>query len=323
MVLQIDPSLILLQIFWMKLIPVAVAFSVIASIAGYAREWTSNDGKKLEAEFISASEGQVNMKRPTGQMVTLPLSRLSAEDQAWVAQQAAGAAVPAETKLLGGPFGNLITGSWALSEYDGLKFALYGGKGLKAETKYPLVVALHGKSPNTENGKQVGGWMDSFRKAENEAVRPCFIVAPMSAQPAAGQGMGWNGDEVTQVIKLIKALIKDLPIDPKRVYIVGHSMGGYGACHIMASEPRLFAAAIPVAGVSSGDAAALDRKPIWMFHAVDDKAVPVSSAQEFAALLKKDKQFKYTELPTGGHGVVGSIFNNPETHTWLFAQQLR
>ena len=303
----------------MKLIPVVVAFSVIASIAGYAREWTSNDGKKLEAEFISSSEGQVKLKRPTGQMVTFPLARLSTDDQAWVAQQAAGV----EAKPLEGPFGKLITGSWGLSEYDGLKFALYGGKGLKADTKYPLVVALHGKSPNTENGKQVGGWMDSFKKAENEAVRPCFILAPLSAQPASGQGMGWNGDEITQVIKLIKALIKDLPIDPKRIYIVGHSMGGYGTCHIMASEPRLFAAAIPVAGVSTGDAAALDRKPIWMFHAADDKVVPVSGAQEFAALLKKDKQFKYTELPSGGHGVVGPIFNNPETHIWLFAQQLK
>jgi predicted peptidase len=288
----------------------------------HARLWTSNDGKTLEAEWVSTAQDQVTLRRPDGQVFTLPLNRLSAADQSWVKQQAAAPAV-AEVKPIGRPFGNLITGSWALSEHDGLKFAVYGGKSFSAENKYPLVLALHGKSPNTENGKQVAGWMNSFSKKENEAARPCFVVAPLSAQPAAGEGRGWNGDEVEQVIKLVKALVKNLPVDPKRVYIVGHSMGGFGTCHVMASEPRLFAAAIPVSGVSQGDAGTLDRKPVWMFHAADDNVVPVAGARDFAEAMKKDKQFKYTESPTGGHGVVGPVFNNPETHQWLFAQQLK
>lgn len=288
----------------------------------HARLWTSNDGKTLEAEWVSAAQDQVTLKRPDGQVFTLPLSRLSAADQTWVKQQAA-APVVAPVKPIEGPFGQLITGSWALSEHDGLKFAIYGGKSLSAENKYPLVLALHGKSPNTENGKQVAGWMNTFTKKENESARPCFVVAPLSAQPAAGQGTGWNGGEVEQVIKLVKTLVKNLPVDPKRVYIVGHSMGGFGTCHIMGSEPRLFAAAIPVSGVSSGDVSAMDRKPVWMFHAADDNVVPVTGAREFAEAMKKDKQFKYTESPTGGHGVVGPVFNDPETHKWLFAQQLK
>ena len=289
----------------------------------HARLWTSNDGKTLEAEFVSAAQDQVTLRRSDGQVFTFPLGRLSEADQTWVKQQAAAPAAAPAVKPIEGPFGKLITGSWALSEHDGLKFAIYGGKSLSAENKYPLILALHGKSSNTENGKQVGGWMNSFTRKENEAVRPCFVVAPLSAQPAAGEGMGWNGGEVEQVVKLVKTLVKNLPVDPKRVYIVGHSMGGFGTCHIMASEPRLFAAAIPVSGVSQGDAAALDRKPMWMFHAADDKIVPVAGAREFAELMKKDKQFKYTEPPTGGHGVVGSVFNDPETHKWLFAQQLK
>jgi predicted peptidase len=289
----------------------------------HARLWTSNDGKTLEAEWVSTAQDQATLRRPDGQVFTLPLSRLSAADQAWVKQQATASAAVAAVKPIEGPFGKLITGSWALDEHDGLKFALYGSKSLSAENKYPLVLALHGKSPNTENGKQVAGWMNSFTKKENEAVRPCFVVAPLSAQPAAGEGMGWNGGEVEQVVKLVKALVKNLPVDPKRVYIIGHSMGGFGTCHIMGSEPRLFAAAIPVSGVSQGDAAAMDRKPVWMFHAADDNLVPVAGAREFAEAMKRDKLFKYTESPTGGHGVVGPVFNNPETHQWLFAQQLK
>ena len=121
----------------------------------------------------------------------------------------------------------------------------------------------------------------------------------------------------------VKALVKDLPVDPKRIYIIGHSMGGFGTCHIMGSEPRLFAAAIPVAGVSPSDAAELSRKPMWMFHAADDDLVPVAGAREFAEVMKQDKQFRYTESPTGGHGVVGKVFDDPETHKWLFEQHLK
>jgi predicted esterase len=290
-----------------------------------AREWISNDGKKLEADFVSTDGTQVTLKRPTGHTFTIPLDRLSEADQTWTRFQAGAAKVApaAATKPVEGPFGKLITGSWALDEKDNLKFALYGGKDLDPAKKYPLILALHGKSKNEENGKQVAGWMNSFTKAENYAQHPCFIVAPMSAQPESGEGMGWNGKQVDQVVKLVKALVKDLPVDPKRIYIVGHSMGGFGTCHIMGSEPRLFAAAIPVSGVSSGDTGELSRKPIWMFHATDDELVPVAGAREFAELMKQDKQFKYTESATGGHGVVGKVFDDPETHKWLFEQHLK
>ncbi len=288
-----------------------------------AREWTSNDGRTLEADFISTDNGQVKLKRPSGQVFSLPLDKLSEVDQSWVKLQASAPKVEAAVKPIEGPFGKLITGDWELSEADGLKFAFHGSKTMSGEVKYPLVLALHGKSPNTTNGKQVSGWMKSFTSTENGAERPCFVLAPMSAQPEAGEGMGWNGAEVERVIKLIKAMVKDLPVDPKRIYIVGHSMGGYGTCHVMASEPRLFAAAIPVAGVSTGDVGELSRKPIWMFHAEDDELVPVAGAREFAEQMKKNKQFKYTESKTGGHGVANPVFKDVETHKWLFAQSLK
>ena len=60
-----------------------------------------------------------------------------------------------------------------------------------------------------------------------------------------------------------------------------------------------------------------------MFHAEDDALVPVAGAREFAELMKRNKQFKYTESKTGGHGVAGLVFNDPETHQWLFSQSLK
>src|SRR5262249_22662985 len=154
----------------------------------------------------------------------------------------------ASFKPITGPFASLVKGDWALSEFEGLSFAFYGGKELSAAEKYPLVLTLHGKSKNEENGKQGGGWMKSFAKPENYGARPCFIVAPLGGQPFAGEGTAWSSKPGEQTIKLVKALMKSLPVDPKRVYIAGHSMGGFGTCYLMAKELRLFAAGVPVSG---------------------------------------------------------------------------
>jgi dienelactone hydrolase len=215
----------------------------------------------------------------------------------------------------------LVTGDWALSEEGGLPFALYAGKELSAAQKYPLVLALHGKSQNNENGKQVGGFIKSFAKPDNYAARPCIIVAPLCYQPYGGGGGGWSDKPGTQTVDLLKKLIKSLPVDDKRIYVVGYSMGGFGTCHLMNTEQRLFTAGVAIAGCTGTSTAdSFKRKPLWLFHAADDAVVPVSYSRDLAKALERSKTFKYTEYPDGGHGIPGKVFDNPEVHTWLFSQ---
>lgn len=52
-----------------------------------AREWTATDGRKLEAEFVSATDKEVKVTLANGQTSTLPLARLSEADQVWVHEQ--------------------------------------------------------------------------------------------------------------------------------------------------------------------------------------------------------------------------------------------
>jgi predicted peptidase len=224
-------------------------------------------------------------------------------------------------KPIGGPYASLITGAWALSEFNGLPFALYAGKDLDAAQKYPLVLALHGKSSNNENGKQAGGWMNNFVKPTRYQSNPCIVVAPLCYQPYGATGLGWADKPGEQTIALVRALMKSLPVDPKRIYIVGHSMGGFGVCHLMAREPMLFAAGVPVSGYGgAADEARLVRKPLWLFHATDDQTVPVAGARDFAKLFGRAKTFKYTEYPDGGHGIPGRVFDDEEVQKWLFSQ---
>ncbi|MEO5917071.1 MAG: prolyl oligopeptidase family serine peptidase [Luteolibacter sp.] len=288
-----------------------------------AREWISTDGKKLDAELVSSEGGQVKLKRATdGQVFTLPLARLSAADQAWLKEQPVKPA--AAPKAIEGPFAKLITGDWALSERDGLPFSFYASKDLSAEKTYPLILALHGKSTNNENGKQVAGWMKTFTTSARYSKNPCFIVAPLAYQPFGGTGSGWNDKPGVQTVDLVKELIKSLPIDKNRIYIIGHSMGGFGTCHLINTEPRLFAAGVAVAGCTGPDTASSFKKvPLWLFHAADDNIVDVKSSRELAKALEHSKECKYTEYPTGGHGVVGKVFDDEATHDWLFAQGVK
>ena len=218
-----------------------------------------------------------------------------------------------------------LTGRWESSEFQGIKYAVYGGQDLAmGQRKYPLVLTLHGRSDETRNGQQVTDWMRTFAKEDNYRVRPCIIVAPMAVQPGAQEGRGWDEPDMPRVIKLLKHLIQELPVDPKRVYIVGHSMGAFGACHIMGSYPQLFAAGIAVAGVSGpADAADLRGKPFWLFHAADDTAAPIDESRRFAGRLKGSTAFRFTEFASGGHGVVARVFEDRHTHEWLFEQHLR
>ena len=98
-------------------------------------------------------------------------------------------------------------------------------------------------------------------------------------------------------------------------------MGGFGTCHLINSEPRLFAAGVAVAGCTGPDTAKTFKKvPLWLFHAADDNNVPVKYSRDLAEGLKREPDCKFTEYPDGGHGIVGKVFEEEEMHTWLFAK---
>ena len=46
-----------------------------------AETWTAVNGKEVEAEFVSNSDGQVSLKMKTGKVFKVPLNSLSKEDQ--------------------------------------------------------------------------------------------------------------------------------------------------------------------------------------------------------------------------------------------------
>ena len=296
--------------------------ALLTSLASLsARTWTSTDGRELEAEFVSATETEVTVKRDSdGKTLTIPLNKLSEEDQKFSSEQESAEEEKGDATAIEGKYAELITGDWEQAEHGKLPYAFYGGKDLDGAEKYPLVISLHGKSDNNTNGQQIG-FARKFSEAGNYKDRPCLILAPLCYQPFGGTGGGWNDDPGNETLDLIQDMLKELPIiDPDGVYVIGYGMGGFGTWRFLKEETKLFAAGVPIAGYGH-DVGKLRSVPIWSFHGAKDETVSVDGARTCANELKRSKVFKYTEFPDDGHGIAGKVVADEAVHKWLFEQK--
>lgn len=82
---------------------VSLCFAILSPAGAQApavRTWTSSDGRQIQASLVSASGDSVKIRLTNGSEAVVPLTRFSAEDQAYVKTQATAppaAPVPAAT----------------------------------------------------------------------------------------------------------------------------------------------------------------------------------------------------------------------------------
>jgi predicted peptidase len=124
-------------------------------------------------------------------------------------------------------------------------------------------------------------------------------------------------------LKLLERLCEEFSIDKGRWYIMGLSMGGFGAWDAIARCPELFAAAAPMC--SGGDeqlASRLVNLPIWCFHGAKDPIVKVENSRRMIeAIRRAGGNPKYTEYPDAGHDCWTPASREPDLLPWLFAQR--
>lgn len=86
-----------LCLFLACLLCLTVSRSLIAR-SDQLRTWTSNDGNYVvRAELIGADDKEVRLRKPDGSLLTVPLSKLSAADRAFLAGRGAGKTPPSTT----------------------------------------------------------------------------------------------------------------------------------------------------------------------------------------------------------------------------------
>ncbi|MEK6321486.1 MAG: prolyl oligopeptidase family serine peptidase [Acidobacteriota bacterium] len=164
----------------------------------------------------------------------------------------------------------------------------------------PLVIALHGMGGDENSYFQAYG-QGAFKL---EAEKRGYIVAcPKGRKPASM----YIGDAEKDVMDVIAEVRRDYNIDPDRIYLTGHSMGGFGTWSVAMSHPDVFAALAPVSGGSSNPAgmSKIAHIPEIVVHGDKDPTVPVERSRVMVAMGKKlGMAIKYVEVPGGDHGSV-------------------
>ena len=122
---------------------------------------------------------------------------------------------------------------------------------------------------------------------------------------------------------IVAEVEKEYKVDPKRVYLTGLSMGGFGTWSLAIKDPTRWAAIVPICG--GGDAkqaAKIKDLPCWCFHGDADPAVAVGMSRTMIQALKDaGGQPKYTEYPGVGHNSWDKAYATPDLYKWLLSQQ--
>jgi poly(3-hydroxybutyrate) depolymerase len=188
------------------------------------------------------------------------------------------------------------------SKTDKGVYAIYVPKDYDPLRPWPLVVGLHGGGPDGKDGKSVvGSGKSAMNFYEQGAERDGYIVLCPSAVQAP-----WSAPlNDSFVLSCMEEVLLLYNVDLNRIYLTGHSMGGFGAWHFGPRYAHLFAAVAPMAGGGHGGVERLieTKTGVYLYHGADDQVVPCQDSRAAAEELRKRRHdFVYTEIPDSGHG---------------------
>lgn len=197
------------------------------------------------------------------------------------------------------------------AEKKEMEYALYLPKSYDSTKTYPLVVALHGLGSNP---RQILGYPGFTGHADKHGY---ILVAPMGYNSrgwygSRGKGGGRRSDpknlgELSEkdVLNVLELTRKQLKIDDKRIYLLGHSMGGGGSFHLAVAHPTIWAAIAPLAPAVSRRFTGLERAkhiPAIVVQGDKDSLVPVAGTRRLVEKMKElGVDHEYIEVEGGGH----------------------
>lgn len=184
----------------------------------------------------------------------------------------------------------------------------------QSEQVFPLVLFLHGageRGDDLENLKIHG-----IPKLINEGRSFPFI----SLAPQCPNDGYWDKPEyVSTLISLVKTVMKDTRVDPKRVYGTGLSMGGLGILAIAIKDPELFSAIIPICGGADLEKIQrLNKLPMWIFHGDRDDVIPLDNSISIYQSLRSVNENVFLTVYAGvDHDSWTETYENDDIYDWL------
>jgi predicted peptidase len=203
-------------------------------------------------------------------------------------------------------------------------YALFVPSKYDASKKWPLIVGLHGLGRPYDWVMGYDGIIDFAERDGYVMVSPLGYhprswygsrgANPEGNAPAGGRGgepLPPNAGELGEkdVMNVLEIARKDFNIDPDRIYLWGHSMGGAGTYHIASKFPDIWAglavaapAPSPSSGVQPDALEKIKHIPMLVLQGDADTSVPVARTREWVARMKQlGMEHVYIEVKGGDH----------------------
>jgi len=241
----------------------------------------------------------------------------------------------------------------AKGSFEGLPYRLVKAFSYDPAKSYPLIICLHGMGGRgTDNISQLKNYVMPFTQDDVRKEYPHFFVAPQTSTvwtnpDDKGKALTLEEMEKTLVphgrdtatrkkvyldnpdgelmkaLRLVDKLIEQYNIDTSRIYVIGHSMGGFGTFNAIWNRPDFFAAAIPSAGVllPQFDREKIKDIPIWFFHGDDDTIINYQwGVNVFNEMKQVGANMKFTSIRGIGHNAGSVAFSYTGKRTDVITQ---
>lgn len=277
--------------------------------------------------------GLVTAQTPTGQLLAPGVSRVTSAPVGKTAGQSRRTgADPVDDRVELREYGFRDTG-------ENLPYAVFVSSKVTKDRKAPLVLALHGFSGNhgtfmrtgVVDAAEAGGYIlvgamgyspsGSFGMPfGGRGAGPGRGAAAAPAAGRGGRGTPVGGTVVTDAAKVTELSEKDamnvlemarkeFNVDDRRIYLMGHSLGGGGSLHMGEKYADTWAAVAPLAPAAFGFQWSAESKlknvPLLIMQGEADTTVRPASSQALVDQLKAlNFKVEIIVMPGMDHGTI-------------------
>lgn len=161
----------------------------------------------------------------------------------------------------------------------------------------PLLLFLHGKGERGADPNAVRAHGPP-RLFPHHGLDRFVLLSPQCPDDRK-----WQAEDLAE---FLQAFCQRYPIDPRRIYLAGLSLGAEGGWNLLSLEPQRFAASVLICGRIQAMPAltrvARAKRPIWLVHSAADAVVPVSHSDDlFDALRDEGAPVTYTRYDALDH----------------------
>lgn len=160
-----------------------------------------------------------------------------------------------------------------------LEYNIFCPSKMEKGKTYPLVLFMHDSGSCSEDVMAPlaqGNGATVWAERRVQQSHSCFVLAPRYPDVAANDEfeVTWEADAT---IELIHSLLQRYPIDEKRIYGTGQSMGCMMLCELLLRNPGFFAGCFLVAGQwNPAFMGAVKNENLWILVSeMDEKAFPI------------------------------------------------